>query len=138
VTYNIVISVENQDGLLLPGMTAFVTINFATHEKVLLVPNAALRYKPANDNLNLTTKKNEISQNRFKAKQDGYGSGKIYMLRDNKPVMIRVRTSLTNGKLTEVISSEIKQDDLIITGELMSDRKPGSGAQGPNRPPRVF
>ncbi|MEY3955406.1 MAG: hypothetical protein RL229_806, partial [Pseudomonadota bacterium] len=66
-----------------------------------------------------------------KAKKEGYGSGKIYILRDNKPVMIRVSTSLTNGKFTEVVSSEIKEDDLIITGDL-------SEAQGPNRPPRVF
>ena len=131
VTYNIVISVENQEGLLLPGMTAYVTINFAKHEKVLLVPNAALRYKPKNENLNLTAKGNEASRNLDKAKKEGYGSGKIYILRDNKPVMIRVSTSLTNGKLTEVVSSEIKEDDLIITGDL-------SEAQGPNRPPRVF
>jgi len=138
VTYNIVISVENQEGLLLPGMTAYVTINFAKHEKVLLVPNAALRYKPKNENLNLTAKGNEASRNRDKAKKEGYGSGKIYILRDNKPVMIRVSTSLTNGKLTEVVSSEIKEDDLIITGDLVSDQKSASGAQGPNRPPRVF
>jgi HlyD family secretion protein len=131
VTYNIVISVENQEGLLLPGMTAYVTINFAKHEKVLLVPNAALRYKPKNENLNLTAKGNEASRNLDKAKKEGYGSGKIYILRDNKPVMIRVSTSLTNGKFTEVVSSEIKEDDLIITGDL-------SEAQGPNRPPRVF
>lgn len=138
VTYNIVISVENQEGLLLPGMTAYVTINFAKHEKVLLVPNAALRYKPKNENLNLTAKGNEASRNRDKAKKEGYGSGKIYILRDNKPVMIRVNTSLTNGKLTEVVSPEIKEDDLIITGDLVSDQKSASGAQGPNRPPRVF
>lgn len=138
VTYNIVISVENQEGLLLPGMTAYVTINFAKHEKVLLVPNAALRYKPKNENLNLTARGNEASRNRDKAKKEGYGSGKIYILRDNKPVMIRVSTSLTNGKLTEVVSSEIKEDDLIITGDLVSDQKSASGAQGPNRPPRVF
>ena len=138
VTYNIVISVENQEGLLLPGMTAYVTINFAKHEKVLLVPNAALRYKPKNENLNLTAKGNEASRNRDKAKKEGYGSGKIYILRDNKPVMIRVSTSLTNGKLTEVVSSEIKEDDLIITGDLVSDQKQRSGAQGPSRPPRVF
>jgi HlyD family secretion protein len=138
VTYNIVISVENQEGLLLPGMTAYVTINFAKHEKVLLVPNAALRYKPKNENLNLTAKGNEASRNLDKAKKEGYGSGKIYILRDNKPVMIRLSTSLTNGKLTEVVSSEIKEDDLIITGDLVSDQKSASGAQGPNRPPRVF
>ncbi len=52
--------------------------------------------------------------------------------------MIRVNTGITNGKLTEVMSSEIKENDLIITGDLVSDQKQRSGAQGPSRPPRVF
>ena len=138
VTYNIVILVENQEKLLLPGMTAYVTVNFARHEKVLLVPNAALRYQPKNENFNLNAKKYESSRNRDEEKKEGYGLGKIYMLRDNKPVMIKVNTGITNGKLTEVMSSEIKENDLIITGDLVSDQKQRSGAQGPSRPPRVF
>ena len=138
VTYNIVILVENQEKLLLPGMTAYVTVNFARHEKVLLVPNAALRYQPKNENFNLNAKKYESSRNRDEEKKEGYGLGKIFMLRDNKPVMIKVNTGITNGKLTEVISSEIKENDLIITGDLVSDQKQRSGAQGPSRPPRVF
>lgn len=138
VTYNIVILVENQEGVLLPGMTAYVTINFARHEKVLLVPNAALRYQPKNENLSLIAKKNEVSRDGDKKKKEGYGVGKIYALRDNKPFMIRVNTGITNGKLTEVMSSEIKENDLIISGDLMSDQKSRSGAQGPSRPPRVF
>jgi len=138
VTYNIVILVENQEGLLLPGMTAYVAINFARHEKVLLVPNAALRYQPKNENLSLIAKKNEVSRDGDKIKKEGYGVGKIYALRDNKPFMIRVNTGITNGKLTEVMSSEIKENDLIISGDLMSDQKSRSGAQGPSRPPRVF
>jgi HlyD family secretion protein len=138
VTYNIVILVENQEGVLLPGMTAYVTINFARHEKVLLVPNAALRYQPKNENLSLIAKKNEAFRIEDKQKKEGYGVGKIYMLRDNQPFMVRVNTGITNGKLTEVISSEIKENDLIISGDLMSDQKSRSGAQGPSRPPRVF
>lgn len=138
VTYNIVILVENQEGLLLPGMTAYVAINFARHEKVLLVPNAALRYQPKNENLSLIAKKNEAFRIEDKQKKEGYGVGKIYMLRDNQPFMVRVTTGITNGKLTEVISSEIKENDLIISGDLMNDQKLRSGAQGPSRPPRVF
>ena len=138
VTYNIVILVENQEGLLLPGMTAYVAINFARHEKVLLVPNAALRYQPKNENLSLIAKKNEAFRIEDKQKKEGYGVGKIYILRDNQPMMVRVTTGITNGKLTEVISSEIKENDLIISGDLMNDQKLRSGAQGPSRPPRVF
>lgn len=46
VTYNVVVSVDNSDQKLLPGMTAYVNIAVASKQQVLLVPNAALRYKP--------------------------------------------------------------------------------------------
>ncbi|HEU4708238.1 MAG TPA: efflux RND transporter periplasmic adaptor subunit, partial [Methylophilaceae bacterium] len=49
VTYDVVISVDNPDLILLPGMTAYVTIAVANHEDVLLAPNAALRFKPKTD-----------------------------------------------------------------------------------------
>ena len=139
VTYDVVISVDNSEQLLLPGMTAYVNINFAKHENVLLVPNPALRYRPKNEELNLAMKKDKKSDdNKSKTKSDDLGSGKIYVLRNNKPEMIRVKTSITNGKFTEIISSDIKANELVITADMASDQKTGSSAQGPNRPPRVF
>jgi len=139
VTYDVVISVDNPEQLLLPGMTAYVNINFAKHENVLLVPNAALRYRPKNEELNLAMKKDKKSDdNKSKTKSDDLGSGKIYVLRNNKPEMIRVKTSITNGKFTEIISSDIKANELVITADMASDQKTGSSAQGPARPPRVF
>jgi len=139
VTYDVVISVDNPEQLLLPGMTAYVNINFAKHDNVLLVPNAALRYRPKNEELNLAMKKDKKSDdNASKTKTDDLGSGKIYVLRNNKPEMIRVKTSITNGKFTEIISSDIKPNEFVITADMGNDQKSGSSAQGPNRPPRVF
>ena len=48
VTYDAVINVDNPEQVLLPGMTAYVNIAVAERKDVLLVPNAALRYKPSN------------------------------------------------------------------------------------------
>jgi len=139
VTYDVVISVDNPDQLLLPGMTAYVNINFAKHENVLLVPNAALRYRPKNEELNLAMKKDKKSDdNKSKTKSDDLGSGKIYVLRNNKPEMVRVKTSITNGKFTEIISSDIKANEFVITADMANDQKSGSSSQGPSRPPRVF
>ena len=139
VTYDVVISVDNPEQLLLPGMTAYVNINFAKHDNVLLVPNAALRYRPKIEELNLAMKKDKKpDDNASKTKTDDLGSGKIYVLRNNKPEMIRVKTSITNGKFTEIISSDIKPNEFVITADMGNDQKTGSSAQGPNRPPRVF
>ncbi len=47
VTYIAVISFANNDGLLLPGMTANARIVVNERSNVLRVPNAALRFKPS-------------------------------------------------------------------------------------------
>ena len=138
VTYDIVISMDNPDQKLLPGMTAYVNITFAKHDNVLLVPNAALRYRPKNEDTMMALKKEDKKMDKPKAEDDGLARGKVYILKDSKPQMVRVKTSITNGKFTEIISSELKPNDLVITGDMMGDQKSGSSAQGPNRPPRVF
>jgi HlyD family secretion protein len=46
VKYNCIIHVDNTDLALKPGMTANVSIEVAHRDKVLTVPNAALRYVP--------------------------------------------------------------------------------------------
>lgn len=47
VTYPVVVIVDNPDGSLLPGMTANAEIEVDRREDVLRVPNAALRFRPA-------------------------------------------------------------------------------------------
>ena len=46
VNYTAVVTVQNPDGKLLPGMTATVEFQTGAAEDVLTVPNAALRFRP--------------------------------------------------------------------------------------------
>lgn len=46
VTYTVVIAAENGDLKLLPGMTANVRIVIEQREQAMMVPNAALRFRP--------------------------------------------------------------------------------------------
>ncbi|MCL2213985.1 MAG: efflux RND transporter periplasmic adaptor subunit [Treponema sp.] len=46
VSYTVLISVENRDGSLMPGMTCAVDFIVERSENILLVANAALRYTP--------------------------------------------------------------------------------------------
>ena len=61
VSYTVMISVENQDGSLMPGMTCAVEFIVERSENVMLVSNAALRYQPTS----LTTE--QISELVFNA-----------------------------------------------------------------------
>ena len=46
VTYTVVVTTDNSDGKLLPYLTANVNFELEQRDNVLLVPNAALRWKP--------------------------------------------------------------------------------------------
>ena len=47
ISYPVVVTVDNDDLRLLPGMTVNAEIQISRHENVLRVPNAALRFHPA-------------------------------------------------------------------------------------------
>jgi HlyD family secretion protein len=49
VTYPVVVTVDNSDGILLPGLTVNAEIEVSKRSNVLKVANAALRYKPAEE-----------------------------------------------------------------------------------------
>jgi HlyD family secretion protein len=54
VTYPVVVSVDNSDGTLLPGLTVNAEIEVSKRDNILKVSNAALRYKPTGEEANAT------------------------------------------------------------------------------------
>ncbi len=141
VTYDVVISVDNPGEKLLPGMTAYVNIGVSNRQNVLLVPNAALRYKPKTDeksagkNGNKSEREGGKARGRKKAGNEDMGSGKVYTLQDGKPVLMRVRTGITDGRMTEIISQQLTAGTQIIVGEMQED---DNKAGGNMRAPRMF
>jgi ABC-type lipoprotein export system ATPase subunit len=49
ITYPVVVTVDNRDEVLLPGMTVNAEIEVSRRDDILKIPNAALRFKPADD-----------------------------------------------------------------------------------------
>lgn len=195
VTYNVVVSVDNEDLTLLPGMTAYVNIAVEHVKQAMLVPNAALRYKPKQDadagkddrqKENASDKKGDAAgekrggpggenrgewsgrrgengggagrwnrggpgrgegsgggegrgERRGKRPGGGNNMGKIYVLREGKPTMVRVRVGITDGRSTEIHSRDLAVGDQIIVSELQPDnqQKPGGNNNNP-RGPRMF
>jgi HlyD family secretion protein len=101
--------VDNPDQILMPGMTAYVNVVVAQHKNVLLVPNAALRFKPA-----------ESAQEIAKAKpgeEKAQGtSGTVFVLEQERLRAIPVRLGISDGKFTEVLSGDIKDRDPLVVG----------------------
>ena len=64
VTYDVVIQVSNQDFKLKPGMTANVSVLIANRERVLKIPNAALRFRPESAQEGWTRREKEKEESR--------------------------------------------------------------------------
>lgn len=113
VTYDIVVAVENPDEMLLPGMTAYVTVIEDTRENALLIPNAALRFHP--------TPKDEDGKNNIPKKSstqthDAH-TGKVYCLRNAQVTKIPLSLGISDGKYTEMTQGELKVGDQLIVSE---------------------
>jgi HlyD family secretion protein len=54
VTYPVVVSVDNSDGTLLPGLTVNAEIEVSKRDDILKISNAALRYKPTGEDASAT------------------------------------------------------------------------------------
>ena len=148
VTYNVRINVANPDHVLLPGMTAYVNIGVAKRQDVLLVPNGALRFKPAD----AAEKKAENGQNspstatvgpgmgagmgggmggmgsgeKKGKKRDGQ-SGTVYVLDGGEIRPVSVQLGITDNRNTEIVGGELKAGDRVVTGENTSaNSKPSS------------
>ena len=124
VTYTVVVSAANPDFILLPGMTANVKLITAQKEKVLKVPNAALRFKPAVGVEEKATNKG--------ARERG---SRVWMMdENNQPKALVLRPGLSDGNMTEVLEGDLAEGAEVIVGYVT----PSSKSAAPTGPPRLF
>ncbi|MCD7779568.1 MAG: efflux RND transporter periplasmic adaptor subunit [Candidatus Gastranaerophilales bacterium] len=97
VTYTVIIEVENEEGLLLPGMTANVSIITDKQENVLTVPSSALKFT--------------IADNKQRYEQRG-----VWIDKKGKPYRINVEVGSNDDSYTHIISDELKEGDLVYIG----------------------
>jgi HlyD family secretion protein len=156
VTYTVVIDAPNPEGLLLPGMTANVTIQVAEKPDVLKVPMMALRFMPPREYLERSDpgrrreRPSERGRNRFSPGSVGDGGrpgwfgprepgrGVLWVLdpttRRIRPVP--VRTGLSDGTYVEV-QGDLRPGMEVVVGMVTGTER---AARGPNpqQPPNPF
>jgi HlyD family secretion protein len=123
VTYLATLDVDNSDLSLRPGMTATAEIVVHEVEDALLVPNAALRFRPeqattaapADDRssgllgLLMPRRPDETSAPR--------SARTVWVLRDGAAVEIAVEPGDTDGRFTEIRGDALAVGDLVIIGQ---------------------
>lgn len=152
VTYPVIIEVSNPEGRLRPKMTANVTFDVASVENVLRVPNAALRFKPpAEEGPAAGSPAGGDAMQR--AARSGQGRGPagaaaqlprgrrgggaktqtVYTLSAAKKLVpVQIRTGITDGRFTQLVSGNLKAGDQVVIGVATAkvEGPPPMGGQG--------
>jgi HlyD family secretion protein len=128
VTYNVVISVDNPDKILMPGMTAYVSITIAQRDEALLVPNAALRFRPV-DGAARTPNKRGADRTKSEPGSAGESApmGTVYVLENGQPKALRIAIGITDSRSTEVLDGKLQEGLQVIVEDREPPAKPASG-----------
>ena len=113
VTYDVVVSVDNSDLALKPGLTAAARIIVDRRSEALRVPNQALRYVPTG------TTPQEAKQQR------------VWVLRDETPTPVQVTAGLDDDDFTEIVQGELKVNDRVIVAERRNSANARSSVPRP-------
>lgn len=142
VTYMVEVSAQNEERNLLPGMTANVRIVTDRREDALKVPNAALRFRPADAEAPRPAAggRQRGEGDRGGSRESGTTRGRVYLLdAKGQPTVREVELGLTDGLFTELRSGDISEGTEVVTGIGAQGAQGASGAARSNRPPmRMF
>lgn len=126
VTYETVLEVSNRDLSLRPGMTATAEITVHKVEGALLVPNAALRFRPQKTAERNTPRFGLLSmilpRRPRRSRPEGAGTGAaadkgrrgVYVLRDGQPVPVRLTVGVTDGTDTQVTGGDLAAGTPVV------------------------
>lgn len=119
VTYTALLSVDNTDLSLRPGMTATAEITTQRRENVFLVPEQALRFSPPRASAPTSTGLAGALAPRMPrgggAQRQSNGS-QIWVLRNGKPVRVPVSVGASNGQVSEVRGADLRAGLPVILG----------------------
>ena len=157
VNYTVVVTLENPDGKLLPGMTARVDFVVNSAKNVLKASNAALRYKPSAEVLakfgavaapkDVTTTADSnpatgtggsaggMRARKIQGSAAGNGFGMLYYLDTQGKLQIaRVHTGLSDGASTEVQDPKVTEGMKVIDGLASTTASTSQTAATPSNP----
>jgi HlyD family secretion protein len=147
VTYTVVISVDNSDLKLLPYLTANVKFEVDERKDVLLVPNAALRYKPGPElveggdapagEVSAEGAPGHRSGRRDKSGKENVEKGRLWQVGESgKLKPLEVQIGLSDGVVTEITGGGVQEGDDVVTGEARPGAVSATGDVNPFGPPK--
>nr|WP_295659669.1 efflux RND transporter periplasmic adaptor subunit [Polymorphobacter sp.] len=115
VTYTVIVGVANPDGALLPGMTANASFLVSDHKDTLLIPNAALSYKPA-----------DYKPAKRKPGEPLSDGLTVFVLHGSSPGPVRIKIGASDADNSIVTAGPLAVGDKIIIADTLKDKPKGS------------
>lgn len=126
VTYMAVLTVENNDMLLRPGMTATADITVKSLKAQLLIPNAALRYSPPAARESRSSIFNLFRPPRMRsfspAPTQAGSKRTVWAMRNGRPQPVSIEIGATDGQFTELVSGGVSEGDELVTDATAGSR----------------
>jgi HlyD family secretion protein len=135
VTYTVVVSTDNSDGVLLPYLTANLKFEVSRRPDVLAVPNAALRFKPTPAQIAPDVRA-AAGGGRPKGKEQEAGkekTGTVWVEDRGFVRPVRVTLGITDGTLTEVKGDGISEGTVVVIS-ASGPETAGGGSANPFMP----
>ena len=126
VTYDVVISVDNSDLRLFPGMTANVTILTGRLDNTLKVPNAVLRYRPSA----ALMKKYDLAA----TQPDKPG---VYVLEKGRLKAVPATFGISDGRYTAVRSDALRPGEQVVVRATTKNNSNGKSQGSRPMMPRM-
>ena len=120
VTYDVVVDVANPELTLLPGMTANARVEVESRPDALMVPAAALRFRPADGTAGADSAKSS-------GKKKGGGAA-VYKLVGVELVRVPVKPGISDQQNTEILKGDIKPGDELVVADTLAAGKSGPGS----------
>jgi HlyD family secretion protein len=108
VTYDVVVSVANPELLLMPGMTANLTVVEARRDNVLRVPLRALAFTPHRRG----------SATASEAAANDEHSARVWVEDGGRPHPVHIIRGLDDGNYVEILSGDLKEGDQVVTDRI--------------------
>jgi HlyD family secretion protein len=124
VSYSVVVRVANEDGRLLPGMTATVEFVIERAENALQVANTALRVQP-------TAEMAAGVPSAGRTRADAAAATLWFVAADGTVRAVAVRTGLTDGQATVVEGAELEEGMQVIAAVVGGTASSGAAAPNP-------
>ena len=127
VTYKTVIAVDNSEMLLRPGMTATADIIVNEVKDAVLVPNAALRYTPANgqeDNGSFISRLMPRPPRRKSGKPAAAvkGSATVWALENGAEVPYTIKLGESDSSFKQMKEGKLTKGMKLITGRMQNGK----------------